>query len=91
MPRINFKEGVVMGHVHRSRYEVDHLLARLADDFPGDSYDLVPPHPSNNKVAPQGHKSAQPLYKHLANLSNHFTNPCTNRFTKSSYCVTNAS
>ncbi|KAJ1494469.1 PPPDE putative peptidase domain-containing protein [Baffinella frigidus] len=41
MPRINFKEGVVMGHIHRSRYEVDHLLARLADDFPGDSYDLV--------------------------------------------------
>jgi hypothetical protein len=41
MPRIAFKEGVFMGRINRSRYEVDHLLARLADEYPGDSYDLV--------------------------------------------------
>ena len=41
MPRITFKEAHVMGEIVRSRYEVDHLLARLAEKFQGDSYDLV--------------------------------------------------
>ena len=41
MPKITFKEAHVMGEIMRSRYEVDHLLTRLAEKYPGDSYDLV--------------------------------------------------
>jgi len=36
-----WQEAHVMGEIMRSRYEVDHLLAHLADKFQGDSYDLV--------------------------------------------------
>ena len=41
MPNITFKEGVVMGTLNRSRFELDHLLRRLAAKYRGDTYDLV--------------------------------------------------
>lgn len=41
MPNITFKEAVVMGTLNRSRFELDHLLQRLATKYRGDTYDLV--------------------------------------------------
>lgn len=48
MPNITFKESVVMGTLNRSRFELDHLLRRLATKYRGDTYDLVRHRPENN-------------------------------------------
>jgi hypothetical protein len=41
MPNITFKEAIIMGTLNRSKFEVDHLLQRLAQKYKGDTYDLV--------------------------------------------------
>lgn len=41
MANLSFKEQVPLGTVFRSRFEVDHVLQRLAAKYRGDTYDIV--------------------------------------------------
>ncbi|KAJ1466930.1 hypothetical protein T484DRAFT_1860263 [Baffinella frigidus] len=66
-----YKESVVMGYIFRSRYEVDHVLRKLAARFRGDAYHLVEVDHVLRKLAARFRGDAY----HLVEVNcNHFAN-----------------